>query len=130
MSVLHQLQSSPICKWLLPYLVVVKTKVLVAKQFYNILLLTAHLLLAGILVGGFLCLLLQRSGVQQFNLARAGTGLALLLLTWVGVLLVQRLWQRRWVGAGAVALLVGADGVALCGGMLLMVTIGALPGPN
>lgn len=103
---------------------------LVSRLFHIILLLTAHLLLAGLLLGAFLCLLLQRPGIQQFYLARAGAGLALLLLAWVGVLLVRRLWQRRWAGAGALALLLVADGLALCGGVLLMATTGAMPGPN
>jgi TM2 domain-containing membrane protein YozV len=102
----------------------------VPRLFSNLLLLTAHLLLAGLLIGAFLCLLLPRTGAQQFYLARAGAGLAGLLLVWVGVLLVQWLQQRRWIGAGALALLLAADGLALCGGVLLMVTTGAIPGPN
>ena len=67
--------------------------------FYTILFLTTHLLLEA-----FLRLLLQRTETQQFYLARAGAGLAGLLLAWVGVLLMwRRQWQ--WVGAGALALL-------------------------
>ncbi len=90
----------------------------------------AHLLLGGLLLGAFLCLLLPQTGIQQFYLARAGTGLAGLLLAWVGVVLVWRLRQRRWVWAGAMALLLAADGLALGGGVLLMATTGAMPGPN
>lgn len=71
---------------------------LVSRLFHIIPLLTAHLLLAGLLLGAFLCLLLQRPEAQRFHLAWAGAGLAL-LLAWVGALLVRRLWQRRWVGA-------------------------------
>lgn len=51
---------------------------------HTLLLLTVHLLLAGILLGGFLCLLLQWSDIQEFYLARASVGLVLLLLAWVG----------------------------------------------
>jgi TM2 domain-containing membrane protein YozV len=104
--------------------------VLVPKRFHNILLLMAHLLLAGLLPGTFLCWLLQRPEIQQFYLARASVGLALVLLAWVGALLVQRLWQRRWVGAGALALLLAADGLALGGGLLLMASLFVTPGPN
>lgn len=68
----------------------------VPKLFYNTLFLTAHLLLAGFLLGALLCLLLPQTGIQQFYLARAGAGVALLLLAWVGVLLVWRLRERRW----------------------------------
>ena len=93
-------------------------------------LVTAHLLLAGSLLGAFLCLLLPHTGIQQLYLARVGAGLAGLLLTWVGMLLVQGLRQRRWVGAGILALLVVVDGLALGGGVVLMATTGALPGPN
>ncbi len=103
---------------------------LVPKLSHNILLLTAHLLLVGLLLGAFLCLLLQRLEIQQYYLAEAGAGLDLLLLAWVGALLVRGLWQRRWVGAGALALLLVADGLALCGAELLMVLIGTGPGPN
>lgn len=101
-----------------------------SKRTHLILLLLAHLLLAGLLLGALLCLLLPRRGAQQFDLAAAGAALAPLLLTWAGVLLVRQLWQRRWVRACALALLVVADGLAMCGGWLLMATTGALPGPN
>jgi hypothetical protein len=46
------------------------------------------------------------------------------------MLLVQWLQQRRWVAASALALLLAADGLALCGGVLLMATTGAIPGPG
>lgn len=91
-----------------------------SNRSHLILLLIAHLLLAGLLLGAFLCLLLHRPGSQQFNLAGAGAALALLLLAWVGALLVGQLWQRRWVRAGALAMLVLTDGLALCAGWLLM----------
>lgn len=90
----------------------------------------AHLLLTGLLLGAVLCLLLPRTGTQQFYLARAGAWLAGLLLAWVGVLLVHWLQQRRWLRAGALALLLAADGLALCGSVLLMATTGAIPGPK
>lgn len=103
---------------------------LVPRLFSNLLLLTAHLLLVSLLTGACLCLMLPRTGIQQFYLARADAGLAGLLLVWVGVLLVQWLQQRRWMGAGTLALLFVADGLALYGGVLLMATTGAIPGPN
>lgn len=59
------------------------------RLFSNLLLLTAHLLLASLLLGAFLCLLLSQTGIQQFYLAWAGAGLAGLLLAWIGTLLVQ-----------------------------------------
>ncbi|RZK24127.1 MAG: hypothetical protein EOO56_02630 [Hymenobacter sp.] len=90
----------------------------------------AHLLLAGLLLGAFLCLLLPQTRIQQFYLARAGAGLAPLLLAWVGVLLVRRLRQQQWVRAGALVLLLATDGLALGGGVLLMATTGAMPGPS
>jgi hypothetical protein len=40
------------------------------------------------------------------------------------------LQQQRWIGASALALLLAADGLALGGGVLLMTTTGAIPGPN
>jgi Ca2+/H+ antiporter len=95
-----------------------------------VLLLLAHLLLAGLLLGAVLCLLLGRPGSQQFDLAAAGAALAPLLLAWAGALLVRQLWRRRWVGAGALAVLALFDGLAWCGGWLLMATAGAVPGPN
>lgn len=103
---------------------------LVSRKSHIILLLAVHLLLACSLLGAFLCLLFQRSEIQQFYLARASVGLALVLLAWVGALLVRLLWQRRWVGGGALALLLVADGLALCGGMLLMASLFMAPGPN
>ncbi|SFQ79306.1 hypothetical protein [Hymenobacter arizonensis] len=88
-----------------------------------VLLFTAHLLLAGLLLGA----ILQRLENQRYNLAFAGVGLAMLLLAWVGALLVQRLWQRRWVVASALAVLLLVDGLALCGGVLLTGVIGVTP---
>lgn len=97
-----------------------------------ILLLVAHLLLAGLLLGGclsylgFLRHLLQRPGIPQFNLAGAGAALAALLLAWVVALLGRQLWQRRWVGAGALLVLLLADGLAL-GGCVLLFFLGRAP---
>ncbi|UOQ69375.1 hypothetical protein [Hymenobacter volaticus] len=71
----------------------------------------------------WLCLRLQRPEIQQLYLARASVGLAL-------VLLVRRLGQRRWVRAGALALLLATDGLALCGSVPLMASLGMAPGPN
>ncbi|MFD2717130.1 hypothetical protein ACFST9_00285 [Hymenobacter monticola] len=90
----------------------------------TVLLFTAHLLLAYFLVGA---LLAQGSENQQYDRAFAGVGLAQLLLAWVGTLVVRRLWQRRWVVAGALALLLMVDGLALCGGVLLTGVIGVTP---
>ena len=81
----------------------------------TVLLVTAHLLLAYFLVGAFLCLRVQGPENQRGDLAWKGAGLALILLAWVGALLLQRLWQRRWVITGALALLLVADGLALGG---------------
>lgn len=103
---------------------------LVPKLYHNFLLLTAHLLLAGSLPGAYLWAMFEGPGTRQFYLAAAGTGLALVLLAWVGALLVRRLWQRRWVGARALALLLVADGLAFCGGILLLGIFGMAPGPN
>lgn len=90
----------------------------------NILLLTAHLLLAYFLTGA---LQAQGGENQRSDLAFKGTGLALLSLAWVGALLAQRLWRRRWVVAGALALLLVADGLALGGSILLMGVMGVAP---
>jgi len=103
------------------------------KKFHIILLLTAHLLLL-LLVGSLLAVcfypILRRPDMQQFYLARVNVGLSLLLLTWVGTLFVQSLRQRRWVGAGALALLLVADGLALCGSFVLFASFGIASGPN
>lgn len=90
-----------------------------------VLLFTAHLLLAYFLAGA----VLVPGGAenQRYAVASKGAGLALLLLAWVGALLVQRLWQRRWVVAGALAVLLLVDGLALCVGVLLMGVIGVTP---
>jgi TM2 domain-containing membrane protein YozV len=102
----------------------------VPRILHLVSLLTAHLLLAGSLLGAFLCLLLPHTGIQQLYLARVGAGLAGLLLTWVGVLLRQGLRKRRWVEAGVLGLLLVIDGLAIGGGVVLLTTTGALPGPN
>ena len=52
------------------------------------------------------------------------------MLVWVGVLLVRRLWQRRWGWAGTLTVLVAADGLALLGGVLLLLIMGMAVGPN
>lgn len=88
-----------------------------------IILLIAHLLLAGLLLGA----LFQQVEAQRYNLAWLGVGLALLLIFWIGALLMQRLWQRKWAVAGALALLLVANGLALCVGILLMGVIGVTP---
>lgn len=94
-----------------------------SRRLHISLLLAAHLLLlllASSLLVTFFSPLFQLSEIQQFDLARTSIGLALVLLAWVGTLLVQLLWQRRWVGAGSLTLLLVADGLALGGSMLLM----------
>ncbi len=103
---------------------------LVPKLAHNLLLLVAHLLLAGSLPGAYLWAMFQGPGARQYYLAVAGVGLALLLLVWVGTLLVRRLWQRRWVAAGGLALLLVTDVLALHGGLALLFIFGMAPGPN
>ncbi|RSK38418.1 hypothetical protein [Hymenobacter perfusus] len=100
------------------------------KQTHIILLLTTHLLLAGGLLGAFLWAHLYGTEAQQFYVARVWVGLALLLLAWVGALLLQWLWQRRWIGAGVLAVLLVADGMALCVGIMLMGSFFMAYGPN
>ncbi len=90
----------------------------------TVLLFVVHLLLVYFLVGA---LLAQESENQRYDLAWKGAGLALILLAWVGALLIQRLWQRRWVIMGALALLLMADGLALGGSILLMGVMGVAP---
>jgi hypothetical protein len=90
----------------------------------TVLLLAVHLLGAYYLIGAILGLLAQGPENQRFDLAWKGAGLALLLLFWVGALLVWRLWQRRWLVAGALAVLLVVDGLAFCGGVLLTGVIG------
>ena len=80
--------------------------------YHNLLLLTAHVLLFGVLLGAY------QSALP--GLAAAGAGLGLLLVAWAGALLVRRLRQRQWVGAGLLALLVVSDGLALCGAAALL----------
>jgi hypothetical protein len=58
-----------------------------SKRFSLILLLAAHLLLACLPTGGYLSHLMGWGESLTIRLAMAGMGLALVLVTWVGVML-------------------------------------------
>ncbi len=63
-------------------------------------------------------------------LAKAGVGLALVLMTWMGILLIRQLWQQGWISAVALLFLLVADGLAFCGSLWLLLMLGMAAGPN
>ena len=85
-------------------------------KLINRLLWTAHLLSAFLLPGVF-AFLLYRGGDGNLPMYLFWTWyyLTRLLLASVAMLLVWRLWQRRWGLALALALLVGVDVLILYG---------------
>jgi hypothetical protein len=89
---------------------------LTLKQSHKFLLWAAHLLSAFLLPAVFV-FLIYRQGGSNLSLYVFWTWewLTRLLLVWVPVLLVWRLWQRRWGQALMLLLLVGFDVLVMVG---------------
>ena len=99
------------------------------KLLHRRLLLAAHLLTAFVLPGVLVFLLsLGRNVGVQFYLFWMWFCLSWLVLGWVVALLGRQLWQRRWRQAIALALLVGADVLILCGYQMLFVIASMVAG--
>lgn len=101
-----------------------------SKRFHLILLLAAHLLLACLPTGGYLSHLLHGAKSLTTCLAKAGVGLALVLMTWMGTLLIRQLWRQGWLSAVALLFLLVADGLAFCVSLWLLLMLGMAAGPN
>jgi hypothetical protein len=87
------------------------------KNSHKFLLLAAHLLSAFLLPGAYVFLVYREgSGNLPAYVFWTRERLTQSLLVWVPVLLVWRLWQRRWGQAVALLLLVGFDVLVMIGG--------------
>jgi hypothetical protein len=86
------------------------------KQSHKFLLWTAHLLSAFLLPGIYVVLVYRRGGANlSLYVLWTWEWLTRMLLIWVAVLLVWRLWQRRWGRALSLVLLVGVDVLVMVG---------------